>query len=260
MTEEIQPEEEMGPSEDLENLASNGLEEEPLADAAASESLSPTTVDEVPQEGIQEEPDLPHSTLFEGPMAEEAADAPAMPGRFQRIMTPVLRWTVLFVVVFGLGVLAAMLLRVRPQTSELEQLRQDTAAAVLALDALEIQVSEQQSEISRLEKDNSSLEEQVEEADLHHLILQTLVDVTRAEVALYEMDTTTARASLAGTEEKLGALKDTVATQDRETIDNMSTRLTIVLSELDDDPETALIDLGVLDMSLSALERSLFGE
>jgi len=40
----------------------------------------------------------------------------------------------------------------------------------------------------------------------------------------------------------------------------MRKRLNIVLSEMDDDYETALIDLGVLDTSLSALERSLFGE
>ena len=178
----------------------------------------------------------------------------------QKILAPVVRWTVLIVVVFGLGVLATMLLRVRPQKAEIELLRQDAVQAAQTLETLEGLVSDQSKELARLEEENASLADQVDEGKLQLQILQALADVTRAEVALYEEDFTTARAALAGTEEKLEAIKDNLPAEDHATVDNMRTRLSIVLSELDDDPETALIDLGVLDASLSALERSLFGK
>jgi len=136
-----------------------------------------------------------------------------------------------------------MLLRVRPQKAEIEQLRQDASAAAIALEEREDQLSQQKADNARLKGENSSLAELVDEGTLHLQILRALVDVTTAEVALHEQD-----------------IRSSVSADDRATIDNMRKRLNIVLSEMDDDYETALIDLGVLDTSLSALERSLFGE
>ncbi len=260
MTEELLPDEGMDSLEDLEKNKENGLDVELAVDALEVDRQGPTSSDVSSQETNMEEPALPHGTVSDSPQADDTAGEEPEPGRLQKIMAPILRWTVLFVVVFGLGVLVTMLLRVRPQKAEIEQLRQDASVAAIALEELEDQLSQQKADNARLEGENSSLAELVDEGTLHLQILRALVDVTTAEVALHEQDITTAKAALAGTEEKLDALRSSVSTDDRTTIDNMRKRLNIVLSEMDDDYETALIDLGVLDTSLSALERSLFGE
>ena len=129
MTEDMQPEEKMDQAESTQREPMQ--EQVPDLEMEAEERQSPAPGDEVPlptsedQPGVTGDPLLDELALDE-PLMEEAQP----PSRLQKILAPVVRWTVLIVVVFGLGVLATMLLRVRPQKAEIELLRQDAVPEI----------------------------------------------------------------------------------------------------------------------------------
>jgi len=197
---------------------------------------------------------------------EPKADEPKPPSRLGRFFRKALRWVTGLIVVFGIGVGTTWFVRVQPMSDQLEDLNNQLQAAELTANELESQYSSKQNEKQDLETQLSdaqlrieSLEEELLNAELNVDSMKILVDVSSAQLALENDDIVTAKASLAGTDTKLGELEEKIQGEDQETIEGMRSRLALVLDELETNRFAAMRDLEVLASNLMALERSLFG-
>jgi hypothetical protein len=197
---------------------------------------------------------------------EPKADEPKPPSRLGIFFRKALRWVTGLIVVFGFGVGTTWFVRVQPMSDQLEDLNNQLQAAVLTANELESQYSSKQNEKQDLETQLSdaqlqieSLEEELLNAELNVDVMKIWVDVSSAELALANDDMVTAKASLAGTDGRLGELKNKLQGEDQETIEGMRSRLALVLDELETNRFAAMRDLEVLASNLMALERSLFG-
>ena len=164
-----------------------------------------------------------------------------------------LRWVVIFLVVFTLGIVAMQFVRVRPLTDERDSLSQSLAEAQAANQNL-------QTEIDRLEgveQENQALSEALQRTEVKLALLNILVDVTRAQLALAQQDPVRVAAALQGTGDKLATLRDLMQDSD---LEGIRERLVLVLAEADDDHFAAERDLEILANTLLAIERELSGE
>ena len=163
------------------------------------------------------------------------------------------RWVVIFLVVFTLGIVAMLFVRVGPLTDERDSLSHSLAEAQAANQDL-------QTEIDRLEgveQENRALSEALQRTEVKLALLNILVDVTRAQLALAQEDPLRVAAALEGTGEKLAILRDLMQDSD---LEGIRERLVLVLAEADGDPFAAERDLEILANSLLAIERELSGE
>lgn len=186
-------------------------------------------------------------------IAEEPVKEPSRLGQFMRKL---LRWTVGLLVVFALGVGAMWFVRLQPEMAKNSQLRDTIQSLEESIVALQSDVDE----LSPLVDENSDLQRQLEQAEVHVGILEVLVDVSSAQLALSDDDIVTAKASLAGTDSLLAAAAENLPSEHQGTVEEMRGRLTLVLEELEVDAFAATRDLEVLSNNLNALARSLFRE
>ncbi len=144
-------------------------------------------------------------------------------GRFFRGL---LRWVTGIAAVFCLGILAMWLVRVRPQGE---------------------QISQMQAQIATLQKEINGPQPQVE-------ILQSLVDVSKAQVALAQGGQDEARQALGGTDARLVKLEAELPPDQSKTLQDARSRLSLVLSELGSDNLAPRNDLEVLASLLASLQ------
>ena len=186
----------------------------------------------------------------------EEMEAPREPTRFQLFLRRALRRSVSVLLIFALGVVAIWFARVQPQNAELTQLRasQDEADARIA------ELEQRVESLLALEAENSALQAELDESQLHVTLLRVLAEVSTAQLALKDGRVETAEAALAETDDLLAELQDMVEESQVAAVEGMRDRLALVLEEIDDDAFAAENDLEVLRNSLLALEGSLFGE
>lgn len=188
---------------------------------------------------------------------EEALQPEEMPqeiSRAARFWRKLLRWAAGICVLFTIGVVVTWFVSVSPLREENRQLQAE-------IDSAQAQIEDNESQIAELEAENEKIDQLTAElasVEEHILILQALVDVTSAQVALANEDTVTAKASLRGTDERLAELLESVEESDKKTVEAMRSRVLLVLSEIDEDIFAAMNDLEVLVTNLAALERSYF--
>jgi phosphoenolpyruvate-protein kinase (PTS system EI component) len=185
---------------------------------------------------------------IEGVPAETAETAaPAAPeSRLTRLLKRALRWVVAALVVFVLGVAATWFSQVRPRAAEVARLQEALAAAETELEALRPLEAENQA----LGEQNTLLRQQV-------YLVEALVDVTSARVALLLGEPEAARAALAGTDERLYLLTQVLDETTAAQVQPMRDRLAQALQELDGDLFAARSDLEVLANALANLLRAL---
>jgi cell division protein FtsB len=215
---EEQPEEQMG------------TDSEAPAENAAQEPI-----------GSEEEMEL----LPDGEAMETAEES-----RFGRFFKRALRWVVVVLVIFTLGVVAMQIVRVGPLTDERNSLDQSLAEAQATRQDL-------QAEIDRLqgvEAENEELAGSLQQSEARLAVLNILVDITRAQLALAQEDTAGVAAALQETGEKLNLLRDLVGADE---LTGLRERLVLVLSEVDGDPFAAERDLEILANTLLAIELEL---
>ncbi|GMR10467.1 MAG: hypothetical protein BMS9Abin28_1288 [Anaerolineae bacterium] len=189
-------------------------------------------------DGERPEPDTPE------------AKAESRVGRF---LKRVFRWAVLLLVIFTLGVMALEIVQVRPLRAERNRLDQSLAEAAATQQEL-------QAEIDRLdgvEAENQVLAESIRQAEARLVLLNVLVDITRAQLALAQKDPVRVAAALKDTGEKLRSLRDLLGPTE---IEGLRERLVLVLSEVDGDPFAAERDLEILANTLLEIEREQSGE
>ena len=184
-----------------------------------------------------------------------APKPPAPPGRFALFLRGLLRWAAGLLLVFGLGVMATWIVRVKPQADQLDALRSQ-------LDGLQSEVDSLTSEVEGLrplKQKAADLQDQLTLAEGQLQVLQILVDVTSAQVQMGLGDPAAARQALSKTDERLQTLQSTLGADKQNVIQSMRDRLGLVLSEMGTNSFAAVSDLEVLAGDLVAFEREEFG-
>ena len=183
-------------------------------------------------------------------------EAPESSG-FGHFLKRGLRWAVFLLVVFTIGVVLMQIVRVGPLRDEVDALNQSLSDSEAAQQALQTEVSR----LEGVEASNQNLGEQIqnlndtlERARARQELLNVLVDVTRAQLALAQEDPLRVADALESTGDRLSALSDLV---DASELESMRERLMLVLSEVDSDPFAAQRDLEILANTLLEIEQEL---
>jgi hypothetical protein len=102
------------------------------------------------------------------------------------------------------------------------------------------------------------LQDELKTATAHVELLQVLVDVNNARLALFLDDVVGAKAALLDTQQRLDTLLPLIAIFDTNLAQSMPKRLSLIRSGLERDTETAKIDLELFTKDLLAIEGALF--
>lgn len=200
----------------------------------------------------------------EKPAAGSAAPAPS--ARFRPpLHIRVLRWLVGLLVVFGLGVVAAIFLLYLPQQqlmnelrSQLQQTNNDLAAQLKQAEDRFAGLEAQLDGMKPLEERNRALQTELDQTRLHAAILTARSDVAAAQLALARSDLARVRVALEKTPETLDQIAGLLDADQQKLVDDLRSRLELALSEAEENPFAAESDLLVLATSLLELENAYF--
>lgn len=165
-------------------------------------------------------------------------------------------WAVGLLVLFALGVVAAWFLQIQPVRERNRTLQSELSEARASVETLTSEVEQ----LRPLETENEALSEQVQRLESHIFLLDVLVDVSKAQLALAEEDPIAAEDALQGTAARLQALEERLSGENVEAVRGMSERLELAIEAVETDEFAARRDLEVLANNLIALEQRLFGE
>ena len=182
--------------------------------------------------------------------SSQPAAPPRKPvSRLGRWFRSALRWAVAAAVIFAAGIALLWFAQVRPLRAQVDGLRSDLDAAQSEVEALR-----------SLRQENEALQAEATLARSRLLLLRSMVDVTSAQVALALGRPDDAADALLPTDERLASLLNILEdAQARDQVRQMRERLTLAISELNDDAFAAQNDLEVLGSDLALLEGSMGG-
>ncbi len=185
------------------------------------------------------------------PEPQEVVDTPAKKEitRTRRIWRSFLIWLTVIAVSFLVGVLTLNYVRLRPTNADLMQANQSIVD-------LEEQISILESQLRNANQKADALQD----ADTHREFLQVQFDISTARLALANGDVASARASLAGTTQRLDKLLSEIQQADAGLAVSLPQRLSLVISGLEDNISNASVDLGLLAADLQDLVQIIFGE
>jgi type II secretory pathway component PulM len=209
------------------------------------------------------QPEQPAPETFEPsqtPTQAESVATPAkaektQPGRLQRFFRKLLVWLVVIAIAFLAGILTYHFVRYKP-------LSENNVKTQAALDQANQEITDLQAEtkkIATLESEKSGLQDQLETAAAHSELLQVLVDLSNARLALFQNDVEGAKAALANTPQRLDNLLPFIAKYDTNLAQSMPQRLGLIVSGLERNTETVKIDMELLTKELLEIEGTLFG-
>lgn len=211
------------------------------------EETNDTTVEPI------EDPSIEPELLVE-PVASEAPAVPAQepvgkpqPTRFQLFFRKALLWLTLFAISFLAGAVAMYVIRLQPAQSR--------------LDVVETELIEANQEIEDLESfeaENQILSAKLESTTAHLELLQVLVDVNTARLALLIGDPEAAQVALEGTDQHLETVLPQIESYDPTLAETLPQRLSLIQSNLETDPDTAAVDFDLLMKDLLKVENALF--
>ena len=208
----------------------------------------------------QPEPEITPADTAHAPEPQEPA-APAKSGwteqipRFARLG---LLGVGVLIAVFLAGFLTDHFARYTPLKATLTQTQKEYSDLQAQKAKLDEQLATADSLSAKLEKDNKTLQSDLDSANLHIELLQALADINAAHIALNNNDVSGAKVALANTASRLEDLKPLVATVDAALAENMLKRLDLIKTGMDSNPETAKADLGLFAKNLHDVETLLF--
>jgi len=226
---------------------------EPISEASQSlegQEPEPTLATKPLQETEAE-----HGEVSDKKPKEKAEKKTTTP--FQLVLRKILIGAGIVAVIFLAGFLTDHFVRYKPLADTLDTTRAELEEANQA-------VSDLEAEKERLTKSNQAAQEAI--ADLEDelsgvranaLFYQVLVDVNAARIALFMEDIDGAKATLVDTQDNLEALLPAINDVDLELALSLPRRLELIVSGLERDPETGLIDLELFTKDLLELEPLL---
>jgi len=198
--------------------------------------------------------DQPNESMESPP--EPQVEMKKEPSRANLFFKKLLRRATLWLGIFALGIVVTWFVQIRPRIEEVNALKAEMDLLEEEVGALETDLAE----LEGIESERDGLQLQLDDTRVHLALLDILVDVSTAQLAIGDGNFDTAQAALAETDEKLSELAAGLEEDYHETIDGMQSRLALALEEINQDAFAAESDLEVLRNSILALERSLFGE
>lgn len=169
-------------------------------------------------------------------MEKEAPAKPKPPSKASRFFRKVMLYLIGILSVFLIGFIAAWYTQVVPQRQAEERVRAEVAAEIAAL------------------------ESELAENELRFHLMNALVDVYSARIALGAEDVAGVRVALAGTDDRLALVEEALADDSADAVAALRERLDEVLETVADDPAAADLILDRLATNLLTLERSMYGE
>lgn len=199
-------------------------------------------------ENIPEEQFTPEPKFSSQQAAPAIAEKPQL-SRMRRFWRTSLVWLAVVAIAFTAGVVTFNFLRYQPQLKELTQ-------AYLTTTDLQNQVISLTSQLQTATDRLAVLED----VQTHLELLQVLSDVNNARLALIDKDVTAAKAALEKTSQRLEDLAPRISAADASLTASLPQRLALILSGMDNDVETAKVDLELLAGNLLDIEATLFGK
>lgn len=189
----------------------------------------------------------------------------------KRILRLSLIGLVAIFVIFLAGFLTNHFARYSPMkaalTMDLTQAQDELSLAIQSIEDLQSQVDDLSMQIDRannrlaaLELDKENLQVNLDSANLHIVLLRTLVDIKTAHIELKNDNPVEAREALSDTAARFETLRPWVETVEANLMSNMLTRLNLILDRMDFDTSTAEVDLGLLAENLQSVETLLINK
>ncbi len=182
------------------------------------------------------------------------------PSKFVRFLRKGLIGLLIVAVIFLAGFLTDHFVRYSPLSEELEQAKAELEQANQALGDLEDENDRLTSANQDAEDEIAALEDELTAATANMKFYQVLVDVNTARIELFMEDIESAQAALTDTQDNLEDLLPFIEEVDAELALSLPRRLELIISGLERDPETGLIDLELFTKDLLELEPLLVEE
>ena len=168
---------------------------------------------------------------------------------------------------FLAGIIADHYIRYRPLSealahtqTELDHANQSISDLQAELERLNTTIQEANDRITSLEGEGKTLQEELDTAKAHLELLQVLVEISNARLALFLNDAEGTKAALVSTPQRLDNLLPRITEFDANLAQSMPQRLSLIIIGLERDTETAKIDLELLTKNLLDIEAALFGD
>lgn len=243
------------------NAAPRGDEFPPLDDKASGQSHEEITET---SESQQAEPQDEKKSA-----PEKMPGIPSTPPQKQpsSFLIRALRWTLGFLIVFGLGAITVIYFGLLPTQKNYRDTNQNLQTARQNIEEIQSQSQQEQAnlqaEIDRLktfENKNQELQNQLNQAELHVAILSAQNNVIAAQLALEKEDTNSASLALSQTPNTLDTISNMLEPNQRDVVTKMKDRLELATNGIDTNTYAALSDLDVLYNDLIKLENTLFSQ
>jgi hypothetical protein len=169
--------------------------------------------------------------------------------RFRKFIRKALLWVAGIGVVYLAGILTMTFIRLNPALDSLDQARKDLEKVTDNVDDLEFKLALANEQIAQLEGNEA-----------HLGLLDVMRDVLNAQIALFNEDLEAAKLALSGTSETLASILPYIETYDETLATTLPSRLNLILANLEEDTETAKLDLSLFLTDLIELEDALLAE
>jgi hypothetical protein len=202
---------------------------------------------------------------------EKAPDESSFSAKTGRFARNALIGLGIVVFIFFAGFLTDHFVRYQPMSAslasdvqslenELSEARQRVSELEGENESLSGSLATANSQVASLENENENLRAELDMAEMHILLLHTLEDFNAANIALANGDISGAKVALINTSNRIERLKPLIATVDAVLAENLPSRLSLVLSAMETDPETARADLDLLAKNILNIEKLVFAQ
>jgi septal ring factor EnvC (AmiA/AmiB activator) len=201
------------------------------------------------------------------PVAIPAKAEKPQPSRLRRFFRTVLILLIVIAISFLVGVITDHYVRYKPLSkaltetqTALNQANQEIDALQAETERLNTKIQEVNDNITTLEGQKKDVQDELDAATAHLELLQVLVDVSNARIALLLNDVKGAEAALVNTPQRLDNLLPRIAEFDTNLAQSTPKRLSLIFSGMNRDIETAKIDLELFTKDLLEIEAALFSD
>jgi peptidoglycan hydrolase CwlO-like protein len=169
----------------------------------------------------------------------------------QKTVRSALRWVVVALLAFGLGVLIIIFALYVPTRQKLDKANAD-------LEQANASITDKTDQITTIQTDNQTLQKGLDSVTLHMYILKALSGVRGASLAVVADDYAGARLSLIQASAALDTLSGRLGTDQKDVLTAMQQSAAQALTEIKTDIKSAQPELDQLTKNLVLLEDNLF--